>query len=258
MYDTDRIERVNQINTNATNFSYNKFEYNEEQEIEDETITKNNFINAEEEISNVNIKKNASQDNDKSQNLNSIEISKSGLQDVDVIKSSNGILKDMNQGNLNAGDYIYDESIKIIKYISEGAQAKVYLGLIEEIDKYVAIKRYTLFEADDNLIDKITAECENVKKLEHPNIVRYFDVEINYYNNLVIVDLIMEHVKGFSLKEYILAKKDKVHPSEPVDINKIKFIIKNLLEGITYLHNNKIIHRDLKVLYRFLLLKYLI
>jgi hypothetical protein len=85
--------------------------------------------------------------------------------------------------NLNAveylkeDDYIYDNSIRIIKYISEGAQAKIYLGLIEEINKYVAIKRYTLPKYDKEVIEKITKENEILKNLENEYIVKYFDVD---------------------------------------------------------------------------------
>ena len=119
------------------------------------------------------------------------------------------------------------------------------MGLIEEIDKYVAIKRYILMEQDENLIDKVSCECEIVKKLEHPNIIRYFDVEINCLNNLTTIDLIMEFVAGFSLKDFILSEEFTLKMKKE---EKMKFIVKNLLEGISFLHNHKIIHRDLKVI----------
>ena len=90
-----------------------------------------------------------------------------------------------NNFTLKEGDYIYDYSIKIIRFLSEGGQARIYLGLIEEIDKYVAIKRYSMPNYDQTLVDKIMLECEMLKSLEHDNIIKYFDVEINNYSDVI-------------------------------------------------------------------------
>jgi hypothetical protein len=84
---------------------------------------------------------------------------------------------EFNVDSLRVNDYIYDGSIKIIKYISEGAQAKIYLGLIEEIEKYVAVKRYTLPKYDSQVINKIKKENEILRSLENEYIVKYFDVD---------------------------------------------------------------------------------
>ena len=98
------------------------------------------------------------------------------LEDKDIPVMGDGF--DLNIVNyLQEDDYIYDNSIRIIKYISEGAQAKIYLGLIEEINKYVAIKRYTLPKYDKEIIDKITKEFETIKNLENEHSVKYFDVD---------------------------------------------------------------------------------
>lgn len=152
------------------------------------------------------------------------------------------------KADLDDGEYIYDDCIKILDFIAEGAQAKIYLGLIEEIDKYVAVKRMNI-KYDKVLLEKIESECEMVKKLEHPNILKYFDIEVTaeeYEEDedvppaICNIDIIMEFIDGFNLKE--LVKKEGTIPME-----KIKFITQKILEGLLYLHENKIIHRDLKV-----------
>lgn len=231
--------------SDITNFSYNRIEALEDCEIEDETVTEDDYLENENKFSKTDFV-NKIKDSEASQF--NVSKSRSCEQGINILKSANNLLNEFNKVNLKEGDYIYDDSIRIIKYISEGAQAKVYLGLIEEIGKYVAIKRYTLMEQDEKLIDKVTAECEIVKALEHPNIIRYFDVEINYVNNMTTIDLIMEYCEGFSLKDFILSNDFSQAKLNEEKFNKIKFIIKNLLEGISFLHNNKIIHRDLKVI----------
>ena len=100
------------------------------------------------------------------------------LEDTDMKEIPCGESLDLNNVNyLKEDDYIYDNSIRILKFIGEGAQAKIYLGLIEEIDKYVAIKRYSLPRYDKEVIDKISKENEIIKCLENEFILKYFDVD---------------------------------------------------------------------------------
>jgi len=170
-----------------------------------------------------------------------------------------GTIQGLMYGNNNfmlmdKGEYIFEDCIRILSFIAEGAQAKIYLGLIEEIDKYVAIKRMSI-KYDAVLLEKIQAECEMVKNLEHPNILKYFDVEVTaeqdeerqYANDddsppsNCNIDIIMEYLDGMNIKELI---KKEGKPS----IDKIQLITTKILDGLVYLHENKIIHRDLKVI----------
>ncbi len=57
-----------------------------------------------------------------------------------------------------------------------------------------------------------------------------------------MLDFIMEHIKGSNLNEFI-KKKGKL------DASQIKFIIKIVLEGLQFLHENGIIHRNINVTY---------
>jgi len=177
------------------------------------------------------------------------------IEEIKINTDGNGIrslygsdrffLKDFKEG-----EYIFDDCIKIVNFIAEGAQARIYLGLIEEIDKYVAIKRMDV-TYDKTLIERVEQECEMVKNLEHPNILKYFDIEISGENyedepeeappTMCKIDIIMEYIDGMNLKELILKEG-------PLPLEKIIFIIKKVLEGLAYLHENKIIHRDLKVI----------
>lgn len=170
--------------------------------------------------------------------------------------------------DLSCGEWIYDNCIRIIRFLSQGAQAKIYIGMIEEIEKEVAVKRYVI-DYNEEEINRIVDECEIVKNLEHPNVIKYFDVEItnvkegNVEGNSTIemsnnlngesgtcpnfvmskIDIIMEYIEGMNLKEYLL----KNTGGSGLSMESVKIIAIKILEGLEYLHSNKIIHRDLKV-----------
>ena len=76
-----------------------------------------------------------------------------------------------------------------------------------------------------------------LRNLNHPNIVRYYQTDLS--ENMNSIDLLLEYVPGGSLKNIL----QKYHALE---IEIIKNYSKQLLLGLNYLHENNIVHRDLK------------
>eukprot|EP00340_Litonotus_pictus_P011313 CAMPEP_0170539670 /NCGR_PEP_ID=MMETSP0209-20121228/104100_1 /TAXON_ID=665100 ORGANISM="Litonotus pictus, Strain P1" /NCGR_SAMPLE_ID=MMETSP0209 /ASSEMBLY_ACC=CAM_ASM_000301 /LENGTH=332 /DNA_ID=CAMNT_0010841709 /DNA_START=527 /DNA_END=1522 /DNA_ORIENTATION=+ len=143
---------------------------------------------------------------------------------------------------LSPGDSVYDGKISILNMIGKGAQAHVYLGEIKEIEKYVAVKRYCLYDVKYDDLEKILNEYETFKGLDHPHILKYYDLELFEYkqDNLTVINLIMEYIEGINLRDYIDQTKGKCN------IDNIRILGRYILEGLSYLHSNGIIHRDLK------------
>ena len=84
-------------------------------------------------------------------------------------------------------------------------------------------------------------EAELLKKLNHEKILKFHDV-INNENYLFIFTDLCE---GGSLKDFIISRynsKDEYFIKD----SECSIIIKNILKGIEYLSQNKVIHRDLK------------
>lgn len=125
---------------------------------------------------------------------------------------------------------------KLLDMIGGGGMSNVYLAHDMILDRDVAIKvlRYD-FANEEELHRRFQREALSATSLTHPNIVNIYDVgddeDIHY--------IVMEFVKGKTLKEYILQ-------NSPVSPMKSVMFMKQLTSAISLAHNNHIIHRDIK------------
>ncbi|KAI5959950.1 BCK1 [Candida pseudojiufengensis] len=120
--------------------------------------------------------------------------------------------------------------------IGRGSFGDVYLALNVTTGEMLAVKQVIWNNNFDcGGIESLHKEIETMKDLDHKNIVQYLGYEQK--NN--IYSLFLEYVAGGSiamlLKSY--GKFDELL---------IRIITKQILLGLEYLHDNNIIHRDLK------------
>src|SRR5690625_4868610 len=99
----------------------------------------------------------------------------------------------MNQGERVSGRY------KIIKEIGAGGMANVYLATDLILEREVAVKMMSFdFQNDKDSLRRYQREAHSTTELTHPNIVNVYDVGEGEQPYIV-----MEHVDGMDLKEYI-------------------------------------------------------
>lgn len=138
--------------------------------------------------------------------------------------------------NLEKKKYSMIKNYQKSKEIGSGAYGKVYLGLCQDKGKFIAVKEIEIKKLNiiGEKIKTIEREIELLSKLDHPNIVKYLGMEKT--NDYFYV--FMDYISGGTIND--LSNKFKLNESV------IREYSKQILNGIVYLHENGIIHRDIK------------
>jgi serine/threonine protein kinase len=120
--------------------------------------------------------------------------------------------------------------------LGKGAFATVYKALDTESGDFVAIKRILVDKIKSKQLMKLLAEGHLMEQLEHEHIVKFFGA-LETENH---IHLIMEFVDSGSLAS-VMAKYGVL--SERL----VAVYLKQVLSGLAYLHENNVVHRDIKV-----------
>lgn len=124
------------------------------------------------------------------------------------------------------------------KMLGSGAFGKVYPGRsILNPDLQVAIKCYKKKDLFNDDIHSIEGEIKNLRSLDHPNIVKYFEA-VEDSKHLFIIT---EFCHGQTLGKYINSHENSIMHEEEA-----AYIMEQLLSAVNHCHSNNIAHRDLK------------
>jgi len=127
------------------------------------------------------------------------------------------------------------EKYNKIDKLGEGTYGIVYKAKNRETGEIVALKRIRLDSEDEGVPCTAIREISLLKELKHPNIVRLYDV-IHTEKKLTLV---FEHLDQ-DLKKYL----DECEGAIPKAT--MKSFLYQLLKGISYCHDHRVLHRDLK------------
>ncbi|RMD84756.1 MAG: serine/threonine protein kinase [Candidatus Dadabacteria bacterium] len=134
------------------------------------------------------------------------------------------------------GELLFASRYRIIKRLGAGGMGEVFLALDTLLkDEKVALKilRDSLVTGEHQ-VSNFLKEAQLNRKVIHPNIVRTYEIG----KEGEIIFLTMEYIEGPSLQEKLRGSK--------LPLQKAIIIFKQILKGLSAIHEANIIHKDLK------------
>ncbi|KAI9695366.1 MAG: negative regulator of the PHO system [Bogoriella megaspora] len=145
--------------------------------------------------------------------------------------------------DLGAGQHIvgmdnkrHPSSFQQLEKLGEGTYATVFKGRNRQTGEFVALKEIHL-DSEEGTPSTAIREISLMKELKHENIVSLHDV-IHTENKLMLVFEYMDR----DLKKYMDSRGER----GSLDQVTIKSFMHQLLRGIAFCHENRVLHRDLK------------
>ncbi|CAG8516458.1 1680_t:CDS:2 [Funneliformis caledonium] len=123
------------------------------------------------------------------------------------------------------------------KFIGGGTFGSVYLAVNLDTGDLMAVKEIRFQDPSSltTLYKSVKDEMSVMEMLDHPNIVSYYGIEVHRDK----VYIFMEYCQGGSLAS-------QLEHGRIEDERVIQYYVYQMLEGLVYLHENNIVHRDIK------------
>lgn len=141
--------------------------------------------------------------------------------------------------NADGGDLLYDTTtppITTVAQVGQGTYGKVYKAIDVKTKRILAMKRLRL-DGQGDWVFPISAarEIKLLQLLNHPNIIELIEIVVCGPDIYMAFDYVQNDLAGLMLNRKLV-----------FTLGNVKSIIKQLLFALRYLHENGVIHRDIK------------
>ena len=127
------------------------------------------------------------------------------------------------------------ERYQKLEKIGEGTYGVVYKAKDRVTNEIVALKKIRLEAEDEGIPSTAIREISLLKELQHPNIVRLYDV-VHTERKLTLVFEFLDQ----DLKKYLDVCENGL------ELCVLQSFLYQLLHGVAYCHDHRVLHRDLK------------
>ena len=133
---------------------------------------------------------------------------------------------------LKVGDYY------LLKSIGKGSFGEVFLGKKEGSDEQYAIKRIAI---NQNIERYLNGELSILMEINHINTLSFIDYRRTNRNLYIIT----KYYNGGTLSNCLQKYKERNGNGFPEGT--VQYLMRQIVEGIKYLHGKNIVHRDIKL-----------
>lgn len=140
-----------------------------------------------------------------------------------------------------------DDKYRIDDKIGSGGFSEVFLATDLSTGQKVAIKKVSLLQKSlqkTNVLNKLSAEIELMKKLDHPNIVSYYDTiktNVDWY-------IVMEYCNAGTLED-VIKFNESMGQKKDISFNReanTYYYLNQVKDALNYVRSQGYIHRDIK------------
>ena len=142
---------------------------------------------------------------------------------------------------MDVREFLSKKGYNLEKKIGQGSYAVVYKAIRLSDNSEVAVKVISVQNFNKKQMENAINEVRIICSIDHPNIVKYFDAQIDQKNKDLYV--FMEYLAGGDLSQRISTlKRAKTNLGEKM----VWRYTLQILQGLKALHQRQIIHRDIK------------
>jgi len=130
------------------------------------------------------------------------------------------------------------ERYRIEQSLGQGGMAEVYKAWDIQRATYLALKVLRQDLARDQIfLRRFQREAQTLAKLQHPNIVRFYGIEVDQ----LIVFMLMDFIEGSTLQDEIFLSK-----GQPLAQDFIRLVFNSICSALHYAHSMGLVHCDIK------------